>query len=451
MIEAGMNVARLNLSHGSHAAHQQVIDRIRSISESTGKPIAILADLQGPKIRIGKLKQGKSVLLKRNETVEITCKPIAGTEKLLSTTYAQLVQDVCEGACLFVDDGLMELVVVEKTGDTAVCRIVKGGVLKEHKGINMPGVNVSAPCLTDKDIKDLHFGIRAGVDFFALSFVRRVDDLKHIKAAIAREGSKIPVIAKIEKREAVEDLDNILDAADGIMIARGDLGVELRIEKVPAMQKLMIQKAVSANLLVITATQMLESMTANPVPTRAEVSDVANAIYDGTGAVMLSGETASGKYPVESVRMMAKIAAEAENSPFMQYNIRHERYPGELITHAAAQAAVNILHEVHAKAIVAFSASGKTAKLISKHRPSKPVYVFTSSKKVCNQMAVIWGITPVHLPEKADAKRLIELSEAILIRDNLVRETDTVVIVAGLAFTSGSTNLIKIHRVGAED
>jgi len=451
LILSGMNVARLNFSHGSHKEHGEVVNTIRSLSKELKRPVAILLDLQGPKIRTGLLKEKKPVLLKKNGTIRITSRKVSGTADLVSTTYAKLTGDVKAGDKILLDDGLIELRVLSKTKDTIACKIINGGILKENKGINLPGVNVSAPSLTDKDKKDLIFGIKSGVDYFALSFVRSADDLRAIKTIIEKHNSDIPVIAKIEKPEAVDNLDKILKLADAVMVARGDLGVELRPEQVPAIQKYIIQKTVQANKPVITATQMLETMTENPIPTRAEASDVANAIYDGTDAVMLSGETASGKYPVKAVQMMARIAAEVESSPFMIYNIQYEKDTKDLVPHAVAQSSVNILHEVDAKAIVAFSVSGKTSKLISKQRPARPVYAFSPSREIFNRLSLVWGVMPLMISSINDAKRLIEAGEKIIIENRFVKKNDLVIVVTGLALTKGSTNMIKIHRVGRED
>lgn len=451
MVESGMNVARLNFSHGKREEHGEVINLIRSISRELNKPVAILLDLQGPKIRTGKLKNGEPVLLKKNHTIKITTKNILGDADIISTTYAHLIKDVKKGERILLDDGLIELKVSSKIKDTISCKIINGGILKENKGINLPGVKVSAPSLTEKDKKDLNFGVKSGVDYFALSFVRSENDLKLIKSILDKQGSDIPVIAKIEKPEAVENIDKILNIADGIMVARGDLGVELKPEQVPTIQKQIILKAGKANRVVITATQMLETMCINPIPTRAEASDVANAILDGTDAIMLSGETASGKYPVKAVQMMTRIAKEAESSPFMKYNLQYERDNVDIVTHAIAQSSVNILHEVEATAITSFSVSGKTSKLISKQRPTKPVYAFTPSKTIYNRMSLIWGVTPLLVPKIMETKRLIDASENLLLDKEMIKKNDIMIIVIGLALTEGSTNMIKIHTVGCED
>jgi pyruvate kinase len=451
MILSGMNVARLNFSHGSYKDHGRVINDIRSLSKELDKPVGIILDLQGPKIRTDTLKNGKSVLLKKNKTIQITSKQVPGNADIVSTTYKNLSKDTQKGDKILIDDGLIELKVLSKTMDTVTCKIISGGRLKEHKGINLPGVKVSAPSLTKKDKKDLLFGLKKDVDFFALSFVRDANDLKHIKKIIKLNGSDTPVIAKIEKPEAVGNLNKILKIADGIMVARGDLGVEMKPEKVPHIQKKIIAKSIMANKPVITATQMLETMTDRPIPTRAEASDVANAIYDGTDAIMLSGETAVGKYPVEAVKMMTRIAAKTERSPFMKHNIQYEKDPHDPVIHAVAKACVNILYEVNAKMIVTFSITGKTSKLISKHRPLNPVYAFSPSKKIYNRLSLVWGVTPLLIPPINDAKGLIEAGEKIIISKKFAKLNDRIIIVTGLALKSGSTNLIKIHTIGKED
>jgi pyruvate kinase len=451
LIDAGMNVARLNFSHGSYESHGEVIRTIRSLSRIKNQPVGILIDLQGPKIRVGKLVDGQPVRLKRSQPFAITSRQITGTDRQVSTTYKHLVTDVKPEDTILLDDGLIRLQVEAVEGDTVQCRVVNGGWLKEHKGINLPGVDVSAPSLTEKDKRDVNFGIKNAVDFFALSFVRRAEDLKQIKAMMARQGAKIPVIAKIEKPEAVANIDAILEAADGIMVARGDLGVEMRPEQVPTIQKQLIDTGLRRNKPVITATQMLETMSVNPIPTRAETSDVANAIFDGTGAVMLSGETASGRYPVRAVQMMAKIARQAESSPFMVYNRQYAPDPSDLITHAAAQSAVNILEEIDARCIIAFSQSGSTATQISKQRPTRPVYTFTSRMETYQRLSLLWGVTPMFIADIKDVQRLIRSSERLLIGKKRVQKNDLIVLVIGMGLKEGSTNIIKIHRVGQED
>ncbi len=451
LVEAGMNMARLNFSHGNYETHSEAIRNIRSTARTLNRPVGILLDLQGPKIRVGKLENGEPVRLKRNAPFAITSNPMTGTTKMVSTTYQTLPNDVQPGDTILLDDGLIRLRVESKTNDTVFCKVRNGGLLKENKGINLPGVNVSAPSLTEKDIRDVGFGIQNGVDYFALSFVRTADDLNAIKSVMIKQGASIPVIAKIEKPEAVKNLDAIIEAADGIMVARGDLGVEIKPELVPIIQKNIIAATVRRNKPVITATQMLESMTVNPIPTRAETSDVANAIFDGTDAVMLSGETASGKYPIKAVQMMGKIAQQAENSPFIKFNIRYDKDPADPVTHSVAQSAVNILHEVDAHCIIAFSVSGATSKQISKQRPSKPVYAFTSQKETYNRLSLLWGITPMFIGMIENTTKLVDASERLLINKDCVKKGDLVVLVIGMGLKSGSTNIIKLHRVGYED
>jgi pyruvate kinase len=451
MLRAGVNVVRLNFSHGTYEQHGDVIKMIRSLSRELNRPVGILLDLQGPKVRTGKLENGEPVQLGKNDLFKITSRKVTGSREIVSTTYKHLPEDVRKGDKILVDDGLIELKVQEKDDDTVTCRVQVGGVLGENKGINLPGVRVSAPSLTEKDKKDLRFGIQNSVDYVALSFVRQAEDLKDIKKIILRMGSDIPVVAKIEKPEAVENIDEILAITDAVMVARGDLGVEMQYEKVPTIQKMIIKKAIAANKPVITATQMLESMHQNPIPTRAEASDVANAILDGTDAVMLSGETASGQYPVEAVKMMSKIATQVERSEFLNYNIVHAKDPENIVTQAVAQSAVEMVRDVGATAIIAFSVSGFTSKYISKHRPSRRVYAFTPSTKVYNRLALLWGIVPTLISKIEDTKKLMGAAENLLVSKGVIKPGDLVVIITGLALKTGSTNMIKIHRVGQED
>ena len=451
LVSAGMNVARLNFSHGNYENHAEAIRNIRSIARMLNRPVGILLDLQGPKIRVGKLAHGEPVRLKRNADFAITTRAMTGSVDMVSTTYENLPKDVQPGDTILLDDGLIRLRVESKNEDTVFCKVRIGGYLKENKGINLPGVFVSAPSLTSKDVRDVNFGIKNGVDYFALSFVRTAKDLDTIKSIMKKQGVAIPVIAKVEKPEAVDNLEAILGAADGIMVARGDLGVEMQPELVPIIQKKIIAATTRKNKPVITATQMLETMCVNPIPTRAEASDVANAIFDSTDAVMLSGETASGKYPVKAVEMMVKIAEQAENSPFLKFNLLHETDPVDPVTHAVAQSAVNILQEVNARCIIAFSVSGSTSKQISKQRPSKPVYAFTSRMATYHRLALLWGITPMFIADIENAARLVEASESLLIGKHAVQKGDLVVLVIGMGLKSGSTNIIKLHRVGYDD
>jgi pyruvate kinase len=337
------------------------------------------------------------------------------------------------------------------SGDTVTCRVEVGGPVRDHKGVNAPNTTLDVPTLTSKDLVDLAFGVRLGVDLVALSFVRTPEDIVLLRDHLRSLGSTARVVAKIEKHEALGQIDAIISEADAIMVARGDLGVEMRPELVPIIQKKIILASVRKNKPVITATQMLETMSVNPIPTRAEASDVANAIFDGTDAVMLSGETASGKYPIKAVQMMVKIAEQAENSAFLRVNLHYDPDPADPVTHAVAQSAVNILQEVNARCIIAFSISGSTSKQISKQRPSKPVYAFTSRMDTYHRLSLLWGITPMFIANIENAARLVEASEGLLIAKNCVQHGDLVVLVIGMGLKAGSTNIIKLHRVGHLD
>lgn len=444
LIVAGMNVARLNFSHGSHEGHRLVIDRIRGLARSMGVPICILADLQGPKIRTGSLEGGRPVELRAGATLEIVTRDLPGSASRVSTSYQALPDDVVEGDRVLIDDGLIELRVLATAQGLVSCRVIHGGMLKEHKGINLPGVAVSAPALTEKDIRDVTFALDAGVDYFALSFVRSAEDVRRTKQLIADSGFNTPVLAKIEKPEAIDHLDAIIEAADAIMVARGDLGVELASERVPVCQKNIIRKAMEAGKPVITATQMLESMIVHPVPTRAEVSDVANAIFDGTGAVMLSGETAVGAHPIEAVRTMVRIAREAESSPFARYNIIHEACDRDQVTHAVAQSAVGLCHEIRASGIAVFTMSGRTADLVAKQRPEHPIFAFTPSPDCFNRLSLSWGVIPVWIPRKDDTNDMLSHASNTLLEAGAVRPGDRIVVVTGQASMTGTTNMIHV-------
>jgi len=444
LIRAGMNVARLNFSHGTHEEHARVIVQIREIAAELGAPVAIMQDLQGPKIRLGKFRGGHAQLLQGAEFA-LTTRPVEGTAEIASTTYDRLPQDVKPGDRILLVDGLIELTVLQVTGDTVRCRVVSGGDIGDHRGINLPGVAVSASSITDKDRDDLWFGISQGVDAVAVSFIRGPEDVLDVKELINEMGGDVPVVAKLEKPEAVERLDAILDVADGVMVARGDLGVELPLEEVPLVQKAIIRKARKRALPVITATQMLESMVGSPRPTRAEASDVANAILDGTDAVMLSAETAVGKYPVETVQVMARIAVQAETAmpDLAATSERASTFP-EVISEAACRAA----GEVKARAIVAFTQSGSTARLLSKYRPAAPVFAFSPSEVVRRRLNLHWGVMPKTIRAVQNTDELVGEIELLLLRDGTVHVGDALVIVAGAPlFVRGATNMIQLHRV----
>ncbi len=454
LMRAGMNVARLNFSHGTQDEHAIVIERIRAIAAHLGCPIAILQDLQGPKIRTGPLQGGQSVKLVDGATFTITTRPVDGSAQLVSTTYQQLPQDVKAGDRILLDDGLMELRVLDRNETEVHCVVVHGGLLKEHKGINLPGVAVSAPALTEKDRDDLKFGIKHGVDYVALSFVRKPEDVLEAKELIrqsqAEKGDKYsvptPLIAKLEKPEAVARLDDILEVVDGVMVARGDLGVEMPLEKVPLFQKRIIDRCNDLGLPVITATQMLESMIANPRPTRAEVSDVANAILDGTDAIMLSAETATGVYPIEAVQVMVRIAVETEASNRTANQPQCQRLSQ---AHAVSHAARALTEEASVQSIVVFTRSGASAHLISKDRPRTPILAYTPSERVYRQLALWWGVWPHCIEMRGTTEDLIALVERRLLEDKLAKPGDHVVIMGGLPVASRArTNFVKLHRVG---
>jgi pyruvate kinase len=451
LIAAGMDVARLNFSHGTYAEHAARIATVRAAAAQAGRPVAILQDLQGPKIRTGALAGGQSVLLKTGQSFVITSEAVVGDAARVSTTYTPLPQNVHPGDRILLSDGTIELRVRE-TGPTEVlCEVTHGGALRENQGINLPGVAISAPALTSKDLEDLRFGLEQGVDYVALSFVRQASDVQQAKDAIAQAGKDTPVIVKLEKPEALTVLDDILRVADGMMVARGDLGVEMPLEQVPIAQKRIIQKTVDAALPVITATQMLESMKRAPRPTRAEVSDVANAIIDGTSAVMLSEETATGEYPVEAVQMMARIAEEIEASRMWRRPIEENPWPlsEESSMSRAIGAAVNaIVSDLPVQAIWVFTLTGRGARLIAHYRPYVPILAFTPLEVTYRRLSLNWGVTPVLTTfarsEEEHYQRIISTVHS----RNLAQEGDLVVFTGGHPFTGGGpTNFLEIMRV----
>src|SRR5713101_2378635 len=453
LMQAGMNVARLNFSHGIQEEHAAVIERIRRISTRLGCPIAILQDLQGPKIRVGSLQGGQPIRLVDSTQVRITTRPIAGDSQTIPTTYKQLPQDVKPGDRILLDDGLMELRVLNADVTDVRCQVVHGGLLKEHKGINLPGVAVSAPALTEKDRDDLRFGIMHGVDYVALSFVRRPEDIldarQYIQQVQAELGqgsdqAPFPLIAKLEKPEAVAHLDEILNVVDGVMVARGDLGVEMAPEKVPPIQKRVIACCNDLGLPVITATQMLESMVTNPRPTRAEVNDVFNAILAGTDAVMLSAETATGSYPIEAVEMMVRIACEAEADHSTARQPQCQLLTQE---HAVSHAARALSEEASVRAIVVLTRSGTSARLISKDRPLRPILAYTPSERIYRQLALWWGVWPHRIEMQGSTEELIETVSRRLLENHLVGAGEHVVIMGGLP-VGARTNFVKLHRIG---
>jgi pyruvate kinase len=450
LIRAGMNVARINFSHGEHADHERVIRTLRGVAAELGEPIAVLQDLQGPKMRTGTMRGG-SVELADGQEVVITTRPVEGTPDRISSSYEPLARDVSPGDTILLDDGLIELRVLASDGEEVRCRVAYGGRLSDHKGINLPGVKISSPSLTPKDEEDLRFGLGMGVDYVALSFVRSPQDVRGLQEKIAAAGADVPVIAKLEKPEAMAHLDGILAAADGVMIARGDLGVEMPLEQVPGLQKRIIRKANARGVVVITATQMLESMRENPRPTRAEASDVANAVFDGSDALMLSGETAIGSFPVETVATMSRIIQEAEDIAAGERR-KGERTPlrdVEVIPNAAANAACEAAEELGARALVAFTQSGFTARLVSKYHPVVPVLAFTPDPVVQRRLNLLWGVTPRQMEPVPSVEAMIRRVDEELLTGGLAHAGEIVVLVAGFPLgVGGRTDFVKFHRVG---
>jgi pyruvate kinase len=452
LLKAGMNVVRLNFSHGTHEEHLKMIQATRKISAQLRKPIPILQDLQGPKLRIGKIKTG-SLQLNKGDTITITTEDVVGDKYNIPTTYPNLPKDVNAGDTILLDDGLIQLKVIKKKLNQVLCQVVEGGFLSDHKGINLPGVAISQSSFTAKDRDDLSFGIDQGVDLVAMSFVRSADDVLKVKNIIASRKKDIMVIAKLEKPEAIKHLGEIIDISDGVMIARGDLGVELPLQKVPSLQKKIIHKAIRKGKPVITATQMLESMRYNSRPTRAEVSDVANAIFDGTDAVMLSAETATGKYPITTVKTMAKIITEAEQTT--NHFLAHHLSPDEktlsiadAISHSACEAA----EYLKIKAIVAFTKSGFTARMVSKYRPQTRIIAFSPSEIVLRQLNLSWGVCSLKMEILNNTDEIIGQTEQILLKQKFVKPGDIIVILLGApVFSKGTTNLMKLHVVGSKN
>lgn len=446
-----MDVARLNFSHGSHEDHALVIKTLRRLAAEGGKSICILQDLQGPKIRTGSLVGHQPVRLQAGNPVTITTREMDGTSEVISTTFQPLPDEVRPGSRILLSDGKIELRVERVRSGEVDCVVVNGGLLAEHQGINLPGAALSIPALTEKDRRDLEFGVKHGVDLVALSFVRSASDLRTARGIIAAHNSDIPVFAKLEKPQALDQLEAILEASDGVMVARGDLGVEMPPEKVPVIQKYVIRRASEWRKPVITATQMLESMIENPRPTRAEASDVANAIFDGTDAVMLSAETASGKYPREAVCMMAKIVVEAEANlvdfnPPRRRRARRQLSVSESICDSIAHAA----EDLQMAAIAVFTETGNTARMLSKFRPKTQIYAFSHVDAVCNRMNLLWGVQSIRRDHAPHFEEMLATAEQELLRSGKVHSGDVLGIVAGTQMSSGSTNFMRLHVVKGE-
>ena len=448
----GMDVARFNFSHGDHAEHKHRLEILESVREELGIPIASLLDTKGPEIRTGKLKDGKKVTLKEGDLYTLTTEEIVGDETRGYINYAGLAEDVKPGDRILIDDGLIELHVREVNGTDIVCRIENGGELGEKKGVNVPGVRVKLPALTDKDKEDIRFGVDAGFDFVAASFVRKADAIREIREILDEKGSAMQIIAKIENEEGIENIDSIIEASDGIMVARGDMGVEIPAEKVPHIQKMIIRKCNLACKVVITATQMLDSMIRNPRPTRAEVSDVANAVYEGTDAVMLSGETAMGSYPIEAVRMMSQIAEESEKYLDYMFYQRRKVSAENLrnISNTVCYSSVATASDLEAPVIVAPSVSGFTTRMLSKWRPKALIAGLSPSMTAVRQMQLYWGVKPFHAKRAESTDALLFASVELLKEKGIVKEGEIVVATAGVVTRANrhepvaDTNIMRV-------
>jgi pyruvate kinase len=458
LIQAGVNVFRLNFSHGTHEEHLAVVRAVRDISARLHRPVAVLQDLSGPKIRTGKVKDGQVELVRGARLAITTDTSVEGTAELISTTYEPLPRDVKAGDQVLLDDGNLELRVVGVSGGRVECEVVDGGTLRSSKGMNLPGVALSTPALTEKDRRDLLFGIQHQVDYVAMSFVRRAEDVLEAKELIRSMGEATPVISKIEKPQAVDNLEAILAASDGVMVARGDLGVELGTEDVPIVQKRIIALANAAGKVVITATQMLESMIDNPRPTRAEASDVANAILDGTDAVMLSGESAVGKFPVETVETMARIADYTEEHGMGSIHPRRAEGrrsdlapalagPGTPVTRSLTRVATSVAEELGCKLILAFTESGVTARLVAAHRPRVPVVAVTHEDRVYRRLALWWGIVPIKSEFVENTDDLLAEGVERLKARGFVQKGDTILMLSGHSIAAAATNMLRVHTV----
>ncbi len=447
LVNAGMNVMRLNFSHGDFAEHQKRVDNIREVMKKTGKTVAILQDLCGPKIRIGTFKDDKAITLKEGATFTLTTDAFEGTEEKVSVNYPLLAKEVKVGGTILIQDGRKRLEVVEIKGNDIVCKVIIGGELKGRKGVNVPGANLSISALTEKDKKDVEFGIKNKVDFVALSFVRRASDILELREILDKAGSKAHIIAKIETPEALDVIDEVVAAADGLMVARGDLAIEIPAEEVPIAQKLMISKCNAVGKPVITATQMLESMIKSPVPTRAEVSDIANAIIDGTDAVMLSEETTLGDFPIEAVKIMTKVASRVESEVYTRDTIA-EYDESHGVTDVVSQSAVRAAHAVGAKLIVALTRSGKSARMIARYRPAERILALSDSAENINKLMLSFGCYPMVSKTFKTVDEIMEIVRTATLDTNLVNKGDKVVIVGGMPFgTAKDTNMILVETV----
>ena len=449
LIANGMNVARFNFSHGSHEEHKGRLDLLKSLREELGKPVAALLDTKGPEIRLKDFKNGTE-MLEAGQTFTLTTRDVEGTKEICSITYKDLPQDVAPGGTIMLDDGLIKLQIQTVNDTDIVCTVLNNGKIKNKKGVNVPGVHLSMPYMSQRDKDDIIFGIEQGFDFIAASFVRTAQDVYEIRNLLNEYDSNIRIIAKIENREGVNNIDSILSAADAVMVARGDLGVEIDFTELPGIQKTIIDRSFSFGKPIVTATQMLDSMMVNPRPTRAEISDVANAIYDGTSAIMLSGETAAGAYPVEALKTMSAIAERTEQEGHYLRGRLMEPNTGKIsVSDATAHAACLTAKDVNAAAIVTVSESGTTARLLSKYRPQQPIIACVMKEQVQRQLSLSWGITSLMMPLAHSTDELIEMSTALAKENGFLHNGELAVVTAGVPVgISGTTNMIKIHMVG---
>ncbi len=451
---SGMDVARFNFSHSTYEEHERRFKQITELRKELNLPIATLLDTKGPEIRLKSFEDNKPVEIFDGDTFTLTTNEVVGTKDICSVTFKNLPKDVKVGNRILINDGVIELVAEKITATDVVCKVIHGGLLSNNKGVNVPGVMLSMPYISDRDMSDLQFGAKMGYDFIAASFVRTAADIHYLRNFTHSLGWYSPrIIAKIENSDGVKNIDEILEAADGVMVARGDMGVEIPFELIPAIQKEIIHKAYNAGKQVITATQMLESMIKNPRPTRAEITDVANAIYDGTSAIMLSGETAAGEFPVEAVKTMALIAETTEQDiDYAHRFIKRDPAESPSVTDAISHATVSTAHDLNAKAIITVTKGGGTARMISKYRPSCPIIGLTTDEITCRQMNMSWGIYPSLIEEQESTDGLIQSAIDVSLNNKLVEAGDLVVVTAGVPLgVSGNTNLLKVQNVGESD
>lgn len=442
---AGMNVARFNFSHGSHDEHLVKLGRLRKVSDELGMPIATMVDTKGPEIRLRDFEKGK-VILEKGQTFILTTKDVMGTNEMASITYKNLKNDISIGMSILIDDGLIEMEVMDITDTDILCKVINGGPVSNHKGVNVPGANLSMPYISEVDRQDILFAVKHEFDFIAASFVRSKEDILSIRQILNDHESKMKIIAKIENMQGISNIDDIIEVSDGVMVARGDMGVEIPLEEVPILQKEIIKKAVAQGKHVITATQMLESMIHNPRPTRAEVTDVANAIYDGTTAIMLSGESAAGQYPIEAVKTMSKIAERTERDiDYASRMKRKEDLTSMDVTTAISHATCTTANDLNAAAIITVTMSGFTASMISRYKPNCTIIGCSVYPRVCRQLNLMWGVVPIKIEEKETTMALFDEAARAAMEKGLVKKGDTVVVTAGVPLgIQGKTNMIRV-------